>query len=491
MTIDLDLYRNIRRLYNEGRSQRQIARLLGCSRRTVKKYGRGEVSHNARRTGTKVESPLRRVLDQEILSMLEENKTLPKKQRRTAKGIWLELKQKGFEVAQSTIRRYVRELRSQQPEAFVPLDFEPGEAMQVDWGDMKAWINGVKTEVSAFVTVLPYSYALYVSVFPDKTNACFLTGHVRAFEFYGGVTGRCIYDNLKSAVATGSGTKAVKQDGFKALEAHYAFESNFCNARAAWEKGGVENGVAVARRIAFTPMPSVRDFAELQQHVDARCLEYIATHKIRNRPASIKEMFAEERRHLNPLPLAPLETGKTVTALVSPDLTVYLNGTRYSVPLDYVGEKVTLKVAPFTVAVWHRGREICVHTKALKKGDHQYLPEHYLELLTRKPRAARNAAPLKKGVMPQELQDFRHLCRAKDKEEQLLQIMLLGRNVEPGQLLWAVRQANQSGAPTCQLVCFYLKINAPATEGGQPDITVKHTDLTEYDRLMGGDGDAD
>lgn len=134
MTIDLDLYRKIRRLYNEGRSQRQIARILRCSRKTVKKYGRGEIPHDAKRTGPKAESPLRRVLDQEILSMLEENKTLPKKQRRTAKDIWQELKRKGFDVAESTVRRYMRELSQKQPEAFVPLDFEPGEAMQVDLG---------------------------------------------------------------------------------------------------------------------------------------------------------------------------------------------------------------------------------------------------------------------------------------------------------------------------------------------------------------------
>lgn len=251
----------------------------------------------------------------------------------------------------------------------------------------------------------------------------------------------------------------------------------------------MENAVALIRRIAFTPMPSVRDYAELQQHVDARCLEYIETHKIRYRSASIKTLLAEERQHLNPLPLTPLETAKTVTALVNPDLTVLLGETRYSVPLDYVGEKVTLKVSPFRVTIWHQGKEICTHTKALRKGDHQYLPEHYLELLTRKPRAVMNAVPLKKGVMPQELKDFLKQCRAKDKEQQLLQILLLCRSVDSDQLLWAVHQANQSGSPNYQLVCFYLKISTPVTEGElQPSITVEHTNLTEYDSLMGGEG---
>lgn len=492
MAIELDLYRSIRRLYNEGRSQRQIASILRCSRKSVKKYCRGEVPHDAKGAGPKVESPLRQALEKDILAMLQENKALPKKQRRTAQNIWRELKKKGFEVGTSTVRRYVHDLAQKHPEAFVPLDFDPGEAMQVDWGDMKAWIGGVNTGVSVFVTILPYSYGLYASVFPDKTNACFLAGHVRAFEFFGGVPQRCIYDNLRSAVASGSGTTAVKQGEFKKLEAHYGFDSDFCNPAAGWEKGGVENAVAIIRRIAFTPMPSVSNYAKLQQHVDACCLEYIETHKIRYRSASIKDLLTQERQHLNPLPLTPLETAKTVTALVNPDLTVLLGETRYSVPLDYVGEKVTLKISPFTVAVWHRGKEICTHTKALLKGNHQYIPEHYLDLLARKPRAVMNAAPLKKGVMPRELKDFLSLCRAKDKEQLLLQIMLLGRSVDPGQLLWAVSQANQSGSPTYQLVCFYLKITTPTIEGEpQPCITVEHTDLTEYDRLMDGENKHD
>ncbi|PHJ36683.1 hypothetical protein P378_20855 [Desulforamulus profundi] len=56
--------------------------------------------------------------------------------------------------------------------------------------------------------------------------------------------------------------------------------------------------------------------------------------------------------------------------------------------------------------MWHRGKEIYTPTKALRKGDHQYIPEHYLELLTRKPRAVMNAVPLKKGIMPRNLKIF-------------------------------------------------------------------------------------
>jgi len=236
MAIELDQYKRIRRLYNEGHSVRHIARILSCSRKSVKKYCQGEIPHDAvGAPPSKVDPPLRQALEKELLILIDENKTLPRKQRRTAKTMWQELTKKGFVVGESTIRRHVRLLAQKYPEAFVPLYFEPGEAMQVDWGDAKAWMDGVNTSVSIFVTILPYSYALYASVFPDKTNPSFFTGHVKSFEFFGGVPRRCIYDNLRSAVAKSSGTTAVKQEEFKKLEAHYSFDSDFCNAAAGWD----------------------------------------------------------------------------------------------------------------------------------------------------------------------------------------------------------------------------------------------------------------
>ncbi len=490
--IDTDLYRDIRRLYNERHSQRQIAHILGCTRRTVGKYCRGAVLPDAGVKRSQTPTPLRRSLEQEIGALLEENKSLPRKQRRNARDIWRELNGKGFAAGESTVRRYVRKVAEKDPQAFVPLDFEPGEVMQVDWGDMRAFIGGENTSVSVFVTVLPYSYAIYASVFPNKTEPCFLAGHVRAFNFYGGAVRRCVYDNSKNATVSGAGLAAVKHDDLKKLEAHYGFEGELCNAAAPWEKGGIENGVAIVRRLAFTPIPHVESYAELQQRVDARCLEYIETHKIRYRQMSIKTMFEEERRSLSPLPLVPMETAQTVPALVNTDLTVLLDGTRYSVPLDYVGERVTLKVSPFTVAVWARGNLIHTHKRALQKGDHQYDPLHYLELLTSKPRSVANAAPLRKGVMPKELKVFLSLCKDKDRERQLLDCLLLSRIVDPDTLLWAVRRANSSGAPTYQLVCFYLDIDACRPEDGSlTDITGEHTDLKEYDRLVEDETDHD
>ncbi|WP_242868895.1 IS21 family transposase [Desulfotomaculum copahuensis] len=157
---------------------------------------------------------------------------------------------------------------------FLPLEHEPGEAMQFDWGDMSAVIAGDKITVSVFCAVLPHSGALCAFVYPDKSTLSFLHGHIQAFEFFGGVARRCVYDNLKTAVKKGSGKNAVKQDSFIRLEAHYGFGAVFCNVAAGWEKSNVENAVAIIRRIAFTPMPRMDSYQSLQDHVTNRCLHY-------------------------------------------------------------------------------------------------------------------------------------------------------------------------------------------------------------------------
>ncbi|HAG10858.1 MAG TPA: IS21 family transposase [Desulfotomaculum sp.] len=245
---------------------------------------------------------MRTAIEHEIVKLINENKDAPVKQELNAKIIWQTLITLGFAIGESTVRKYVQEMRIDKPDIFIPLEFEPGEAMEFDWGDAYALVDKIKTRVSLFCAVLPYSYGIFATVFPDKTSASFFTGHVMAFEYFGGVHLRCIYDNLKSAVLEGSGKDAVKQEKFKKLEAHYAFEGVFCNAASGWKKGSVENLVAIIRSIAFTPMPKVANFMELQEHVIQKCMEYCLNHKIKGRPKSIKDMLEEEKKHLLPLP---------------------------------------------------------------------------------------------------------------------------------------------------------------------------------------------
>lgn len=489
MTIDTNTYKMIRKLYTvEGLSQRHIAKMLNVSRKTVRKYCLGSVLPGIRKDYKPEKSALRQAIEREVTKIINEHKDAPSKQKLNAKIIWQMLFETGFEVGESTVRKYIHELRLEKPEIFVPLDFEPGEVMEVDWGDAYVYLNNAKTRISIFCAVLPYSYGIFAAVFPDKTNASFFTGHVMAFEYFGGVPLNCIYDNLKSAVLAGSGPDAIKQERFKKLEAHYAFEGIMCNARSGWEKGAVENLVAIVRQIALTPMPRVNSFEELQEHVVYKCIQYCQVHKIKDRPKSIKEMLEEEKKHLLPLPAYRLDPAEEQKALVYPDLTVRLNNIKYSVPPEYVGLNVTLKISPFNVDIYYEGRLLYHHNKAQHQSDHQYIPEHYLEILERKPRAIKNAAPLKKGILPSELKEFMLLCKHRDKNYQLVNILLLGRRIENDTLLWAVKQANATGTPSYDLVCFYLEIqgesSAQLTVGH--GVKVKKVDFEKYDELLLG-----
>lgn len=207
MPISMELYQQIRRLYLvEKLPKRQIARLLGIDHKTVTRYCDGEHIPDSKRVCPSYPAPKSKAAEPLILEYLEQNKESPRKQRLTSTQIWRHLRlDKGLDIGERTVRDVIRKLKNKHPDAFVPLQFEPGQVMEVDWGDAYAYIDGQKVAVSYFCGVLPYSYAIFVAVFPNKTFQSFCLGHIMAFEFFGGVPHRCIYDNLKTAVLSNSG----------------------------------------------------------------------------------------------------------------------------------------------------------------------------------------------------------------------------------------------------------------------------------------------
>jgi transposase len=487
MAIDWDIYRKIRQLYLvEKMSQRAIAKTLQVSRKTIRKYCEGASLPDIRNRAQR-EAPLFDAVREDILRMLEENKSLPRKERLSATDMWKRLVQEtGMRIGESTVRLYVRELRGSHPEVYLPLEHEPGGEIQFDWGDMNAYIGTIKAPVSVFCAVLPFSGAICAFVYPNKKELPFLDGHIRAFEWFGGVPRRCIYDLLKTAAKSGSGKHTTKQNAFARMEAHYGFEAVFCNAYSGWEKGSVENAVAIVRSIAFTPAPHANSYGELQAHVTNRCLTYAKTHRVRGRENSIWEDYEKEKTELLPLPLAPFDPGHTATATVHSDLTVVHGGIRYSVPYEYAGKEVTVRLTPFHLCIHYKGAEVWKHDIQWENGADQYVLEHYLDILARKPRAISQAVPLSRGVMPQPCREFLRLCKEKDAKRQLVDILLLSKTSQPDRLLWAIGQANNTLNPSLSLVRFFL--DADMANGLADGIAVQHKDLSEYDKLIQGGG---
>jgi len=182
----VDLYRRVRRAhFVEGMSIREAARMFDLHRSTVSKMLEYSVPPGYRRE----QPPRRPKLDPYkgvIDRILEDDQSLPKKQRHTARRIFDRLTDEhGFLGKYTIVNNYVRERRRQTREMFVPLAHAPEHA-QCDFGEAWVVIGGAKQKAHYLAMDLPHSDACYVKAYPAETTEAFCDGHVSAFAFLGG-----------------------------------------------------------------------------------------------------------------------------------------------------------------------------------------------------------------------------------------------------------------------------------------------------------------
>ena len=158
----VEVYATVRQLvFLEGKSRREVARLLGLSRDTVSTMCRYAAPPGYVRTKP-VERPKLGPLIPVIDAILEADRTAPPKQRHTAKRIWQRLRDEhGFDGGYTTVKGYVRQARVWQKEVLVPLAHPPGHA-QVDFGEAVGVIGGDRVKLHVFCLDLPHSDAAFV-----------------------------------------------------------------------------------------------------------------------------------------------------------------------------------------------------------------------------------------------------------------------------------------------------------------------------------------
>ena len=429
MVITVEIYKQIRRMRLEGMSQRQIAAGLHISRNTVKKYWDGESVPWERKNYTRDASVLTKDVVSFVRQCLDEDTHSPRKQRHTAKRIYERLiAECGFTGGETTVRRLVRELREQPVEAFVPLAFPAGDALQIDWGEATVYLNGVKTTINLFCARLCYSGAPIALAYRRQNEESFLDALVQVFQYFGGVPGRVIFDNGKVAVKDGFGAHARKQAGYAALAAHYGFEAVFCNPASGNEKGLVEGLVGYIRRNVCVPVPKAETMSEMNQILRDKCREYLS-HQIRGKEASVGTMLTQEKNKLHPLPVYPFDPCRRISGKVDRFCTIRFDTNNYSVPAAYCGRDVAVKVGPETVSIYFERQRIAQHCRCLERKRSIYVLEHYLPLLEKKGRAIFYARPVqdtlperfiqwlqKQDLSPKELVEILSRCKDEDCE---------------------------------------------------------------------------
>lgn len=299
MIVEVDLYYRIRTLYNEGESIRSISRRLGVSRQTVKKYCEGNTHPDVRKSYIRESDVITDEIRDFIKACLEEDRLMQlPKQKHTAKRIYDRLvAEKAFTGGESTVRNAVKALRIEvmvPPQADMPLEYEPGDAVQIDWGEATVYIDGKKCKVQFFCGRLCYSCDIFVQAFHSQNIESFLEAQQLMFYYFKGIPKRLIFDNAKVAVKEGFGLHAKATDGYRSFAAHYAFKTDFCNVASGNEKGLVENLVGYARRNFMVPVPRVASLEELNKKLMDDCLNYRHHHKVESHSRTVTKAYDEE-----------------------------------------------------------------------------------------------------------------------------------------------------------------------------------------------------
>jgi transposase len=397
----VELFEQIRRTrrLEPGVSVRELARRFSTHRRTVR-----EALSSATPRPRKPVSRPSLVLDRFkpiIDGWLEADREAPRKQRHTARRVWQRLvDEHGATVGESTVRRYVAEIRRRQPavlaDVMVPQRHLPGEEAEVDFGRVMFWLDEVETFGWMFVMRLSASGRGFHRVYLNEAQQVFLDGHVRAFEHFGGVPARVRYDNLKPAVVRVlKGRDRAESERFVALRSHYGFDSFFCRpgVAGAHEKGGVEGEVGRFRRRHLVPVAHVGSLAELNELVASGDIADDRRH-VAGRVLSVGEHFAAEALTLQPLSAEPFDTAVHLTPRVDAKLRVCVRQSFYSVPVRFVGRRVEVRLGAETVEVLDGRQPVAVHERLTGRGGESLVLDHYLEVLQVKPGALPGATAL-------------------------------------------------------------------------------------------------
>ena len=376
--------------FTEGQSVRQIARDMGLNRRTVRKYLRE--SEPQRDESAARRQPVLSIVGPRIEALLDEwRPRLVGKHRLTSPRIHRELIEEGFSVGERTVRQFLAEKRRQTAEVYIPLVHRPGDEGQVDFFEVTIDENGQRRKAWKFLMRLMYSGRDFIHVYDRCDRACFLDGHVRAFEFLGGVARRLIYDNLSAAVKRILGLKERDlTDRFKALSSHFLFEPCFARPGEGHDKGGVEGRGKSIRLQHMTPIVAGSDLETISATV-LRDVERLWQQRKHADGRALNVLFEEERPMLLPLPKAAFDPRCLVPVAISHSATVKVEGAVYSLPERWARLDAEAWIGAHDIRFCCRGEQTLRPRQ--RPGGKRIEYRDYMRELSRKPQAVRQVAP--------------------------------------------------------------------------------------------------
>ena len=478
---------------------REIARRLGISRNTVRRYIRADTvlpAYPERQSPSKLDG-----FAAKLSGWLKTEANRPRKQRRTLKQLHADLCALGFDGSYDRVAAFARRWRQEQQEqarttgrgTFIPLRFAAGEAFQFDWSEDWAVINGERTKLQVAQLKLSHSRAFFLRAYLLQTHEMLFDAHHHAFVAWGGIPRRGIYDNMKTAVDKVRPGKVREVNArFGAMVSHYLFDAEFCNVASGWEKGQIEKNVQDSRHRLWQKAPAFGTLEALNDWLADQCVLLWQQTQHPEQDATIWEVWSQERPHLMPVG-QPFDGFVEHTKRVSPTCLVVFENVRYSVPASFANRPVSLRVYAGRLVFVAEGQVIAEHPRHIdrrhQRGRTVYDWRHYLAVLQRKPGALRNGAPFTE--LPEGFRRLQAvLLRRPGGDREMVEILALVLLHDEQAVLTAVELALEAGAPSKQTVLNILSrlldgtpvppLQAPQAFALQIE---PRADVNRYDRL--------
>lgn len=376
-------------LLQANASQREIERVTGISRHTIRAYQQRFAAERANCPGvatgseavaSQITPPWPPALPSACVpvatSLCEPHREFIEAQlrlRRNAMAIYQDLvDQHGFAGQYNSVKRFVAKLRFKAPEQFDRLSFLPGEEMQVDYGE------GAPTLVPGsdryrkprlFVATLRYSRASFRCVAWKSSQQVWAELHERAFRHFGGCPQYVVLDNLKEGVIKPDHYEPDLNPVYAATLAHYGVVADPARVRDPNRKGTVENAIGHTQTTAlkgrrFESIQAQNEFlAHWEQNWAAKRI-----HGTERR--QVQAMFEEERAHLKPLPLLGMPYFEEVQRTVCDDSCVRVDHSSYAARPATIGSKVLVRVYAQRLEIRNlqTGALLRTHAKAERPG---------------------------------------------------------------------------------------------------------------------------
>lgn len=374
--------REMLRLWLEGRGFREVARLSGTDRKTVRRY-----VDRARACGLDRDGEACQLTDEllaAVIAGVRPSRPNGKSQawetidgQRAQIQAWLKqdltltkvhtlLGRRGVVVSYRTLHRYATtELGFGQRQVTVPVaDCEPGSELQVDFGRLGLLTDtedGRRRVVQGLIFTAVFSRHMFVWPTYRQTLGEVIAGFEAAWAFFGGVFAVVIPDNMKAIVDKADATDPKLNDAFREYAQARGFAVDPTRIRSPRDKPRVERCVQYVRSNFFAG----EDFQNLDDcrvRAEQWCGQ-VAGMRIhgttRLRPA---EVFAtDELPQLKPVPDEVFDIPTWSHPKVAPDRHVQVARALYSVPGELVGKRLDARADAHTVKLYWRGELIKVH----------------------------------------------------------------------------------------------------------------------------------